>query len=125
TAALVNSRGGIAWSCWPSFEDDPIFCALVNQDEKGVADKGHWAVEVKDFSHSKQFYERNTAILETHLFSHDGSAVKIIDSMPRFLHYGRTLRDKIIVRIIEPLSGTPMIKMKTSRMYGCGAHEVE
>ena len=120
TAAILDKDGTIGWSCWPSFEDDPLFSGFLNQDETGRFEIGKWQFELKDFSHSEQFYQKNTAIVETHLYSHDGSALKIIDFMPRFIHYGRPFRDRIIIRMIEPLCQTPMVNMTINPTYRYG-----
>lgn len=37
TAALLSSDGSIDWLCWPRFDDDACFAALL-----GTADNGHW-----------------------------------------------------------------------------------
>lgn len=125
TAALINSSGRLLWSCWPHFNSNPIFSSLINQNEKGQSPTGFWDIRIKDFSHAKQFYQRNTAILETHLFSTNGDAVKIIDFMPRFKHYGRVYRDLSIIRIVEPLSGTPIIKMRIRPTADYGAKQFD
>ena len=34
-AALVDFRARILWSCFPRFDGDPTFCALVNSPSEG------------------------------------------------------------------------------------------
>lgn len=112
SAALVNSAGRIVWSCWPYFDSNPLFSSLINQDEAGRSEVGFWDIQIKNFSYARQFYQRNTAILETHLFSEKGEALRIIDFMPRYKHYDRFFKELSIIRIIEPLIGTPLVTMR-------------
>ena len=79
-SALVDVRGRIVWCCLPRFDSDPVFNALLDESSKGSA----FAIEIENFSHSKQWYEPNTAVLRTQLFDHSGQAIEITDFAPRF-----------------------------------------
>jgi len=35
-SALVDGRGRIVWSCWPRFDGDPVFHALLGGDSPGA-----------------------------------------------------------------------------------------
>ena len=37
-SALIDERARIVWSCFPRFDGDPVFCALMNDHQDG--DKG-------------------------------------------------------------------------------------
>ncbi|MDX1711665.1 MAG: glycoside hydrolase family 15 protein [Rhodovibrionaceae bacterium] len=121
--ALIDPRGRIVWSCLPRFDADPMFCALL--DDHGYIDRGFYDVEVHGFSHAEQRYRRNSAIVETVLHTHDGSALQITDFAPRFKQYERTFRPPMIVRQIQPLAGAPRIRIRLRPACDYGARAAE
>ncbi|WP_028231988.1 glycoside hydrolase family 15 protein [Paraburkholderia mimosarum] len=77
TAALVSSDGSIDWVCWPRFDDDACFAALLGTD-----DNGHWALSpVAAVQRSARRYQDDTLIIETDFDVEDG-AVRVTDFMP-------------------------------------------
>lgn len=116
TAALIEPSSRIVWWCLPRYDGDPVFCRLVSgEEEKGFTD-----VVLDGFAETKSDYLRNTAIVVTELVAKDGSAVRITDFAPRFQSYGRTFRPPQLIRIVEPLSGTPRItiRFRPTHRYG-------
>jgi GH15 family glucan-1,4-alpha-glucosidase len=89
TAALVARNGSIDWLCWPRFDSDACFAALL-----GGPEHGRWRIApvADDFRVTRQ-YLPNTLILETR-FEAGGNAATIVDFMP--------LRDRFssIVRLV-------------------------
>ena len=77
TAALVGRDGSIDWLCWPRFDSDACFAALL-----GTEDNGRWRIAPRDpATRVTRQYRRNTLILETR-FECDEGAVTLIDFMP-------------------------------------------
>jgi GH15 family glucan-1,4-alpha-glucosidase len=77
SAALVSRDGSIDWLCWPRFDSDACFAALLGGKEHGrfrVAPQGH----VQNITRR---YRPGTLILETRFETADG-AVTLIDFMP-------------------------------------------
>ena len=109
-AALIDNRADIVWSCMPRLDSDPVFDALLREPDGDAA--GRFTIELLDYSHSEQHYEKNTAILVTRLHARDGSAVEIVDFAPRFKQYGRIFRPVMLVRQIRPCAGTPRIRIR-------------
>jgi GH15 family glucan-1,4-alpha-glucosidase len=77
TAALVSRTGSIDWLCWPRFDSDACFAALL-----GDPSHGRWLLAPRDASaRISRRYRDDTLILETR-FETDAGAVLVIDFMP-------------------------------------------
>src|SRR5579875_2318118 len=76
TAALVDQRGSIDWLCWPRFDSDACFAALL-----GSAEHGHWSISPTPSSTVSRRYRGDTLILETRFECAEG-AVLLVDLMP-------------------------------------------
>ena len=110
TAALVGRDGSIDWLCWPDFDDDACFCALLGTD-----DNGRWSIAprtpVIDVSRR---YRGDTMILETQMRTAAGT-VRITDFMP--------IRETLsaVVRIVEGLSGAVEMDCDVDPRFDYGA----
>src|ERR1043165_5533469 len=93
TAALVGLDGSIDWLCWPRFDSDACFAALL-----GDASHGRWRIAptAKPVEVSRR-YRPDTLILETTFKSESGS-VTVIDFMLPRAHASDHMR---IVRGVE------------------------
>lgn len=120
--ALVDSRARIVWACFPRFDGDPFFCALL---EPGF-DAGYASVDIVDGERTEQHYIDNTAILVTRLYDRHGGAVEVIDFAPRFGQYGRMFRPTMLVRRVRRLAGSPRIvlRLRPAGDYGALRPEV-
>jgi GH15 family glucan-1,4-alpha-glucosidase len=77
TAALVGRDGSIDWLCWPRFDSDACFCALL-----GTSDHGRWLIGPADEpTRVTRRYRENTLILETRFETASGVVV-VTDFMP-------------------------------------------
>lgn len=116
--ALVNRRAEIVWCCMPRFDGDPIFCSLLKNNDLDEP-AGTFAIDLEDFSHSEQCYEKNTAVLTTTLYDSHGNGVVITDFVPRFKQYGRTYRPMTIIRKLTPiLSPKIKVRVRPAAEYG-------
>src|SRR6266550_6774146 len=76
-AALVARNGSLDWLCWPRFDSDACFAALL-----GSGEHGHWRIAPREeTARSTRRYRPNTLILETRFECTEG-AVTIVDFMP-------------------------------------------
>jgi GH15 family glucan-1,4-alpha-glucosidase len=131
-AALIDNRAGIVWACLPRPDGDPVFHSLLSGH--GVANaRGSFSVDLFEFGSSTQTYIRNTAVLETILRDSRGGGVRITDFCPRFRNHGRMYRPMMLIRIIEPFEGRPVVRLglHPGQSYGasrssprCGTHSI-
>src|SRR5262245_32951000 len=80
---LVDAAGTIVWGCFPRFDGDPVFCALLDVTPRET-ERGVYAIEIVNLERTEQEYVTNTAVLVTRLFDTSGGAVEIVDCVPRF-----------------------------------------
>jgi GH15 family glucan-1,4-alpha-glucosidase len=110
TAALVGRDGSIDWLCWPAFDSDACFAAIL-----GDSNNGRWLIapEGEVLSSSRRYWD-NTLILET-LFETAGGTVALIDFMPP--------RGKAsdVVRLVRGVSGQVKMRMELVIRFGFGA----
>jgi len=101
TAALLSRDGSIDWLCWPRFDGDACFAALL-----GTPENGCWSLSpVGRIEGQTRRYQDDTLIMETDFELGDG-AVRITDFMP----VGHV--PSSVVRIVTGLRGT--VQMRTS-----------
>ena len=109
--ALIDAEASIVWGCFPRFDGDPIFCALLDTAATPAAG-GVWSLELVDGVASTQAYVDNTAVLVTRLTDRAGGVVEITDCMPRFMQHGRLHQPTTIARRIVRLAGSPRIVVR-------------
>ncbi len=124
-AALVDRNASIVWMCAPRMDGDPVFCRLLDGQAAGQEEEGCWSIAMDDAVECRQSYLRNTAVLETVQADGDGNRLRITDFAPRFKARGRIFRPLTIVRIVEPLAGSPRIRVRLRPRHGYGAHAPE
>ncbi|MDD5334131.1 MAG: glycoside hydrolase family 15 protein [Rhodoferax sp.] len=115
--ALVDARANITWACFPRFDGDPVFCALLKDSD----DYGFFSVDLLDCERTEQAYLENTAILVTRLYDRHGGAVEVTDFAPRFGQHGRRFRPMMLVRRIQRLAGSPRLTLRLRPACGDGA----
>ncbi|HVV17236.1 MAG TPA: glycoside hydrolase family 15 protein [Polyangia bacterium] len=110
TAALVSNDGSIDWACFPRFDSDACFAALL-----GGPEHGRWRIgpagEILD---RRRRYRPGTLVLETELAT-AGGRCRVIDFMP--------VRGRApdIVRIVEGVEGEVELVSDLTIRFGTGA----
>lgn len=102
-SALVHNSGEIVWCCLPRFDAEPMFSTILDHQNGGRFRIGPAGGEI-----GAQRYVPSTNILETVFHTPTGS-FRVIDFAPRFLQFGRAFRPTQLIRIVEPIEGTPRI----------------
>ncbi len=119
-AALIDTKAAVRWFCWPRLDGEPVFCSLLRpKDDPELG--GAWTIELEDLAGSEQSYRRNSAIVETTLICKSGAKVRVTDFMPRFKHYERLFRPPMLIRRIEPIEGSPRIRVRVRPRVESGA----
>lgn len=109
TAALVAKDGSIDWLCWPRFDSDACFAALL-----GTPDNGRWQIAPSEApTRISRRYRDDTLILETR-FETDGGSVLLIDFMPL------RGRNSDVVRIVAGERGAVRMRTELVIRYGYG-----
>jgi GH15 family glucan-1,4-alpha-glucosidase len=109
TAALVGRDGSIDWLCWPVFDSDACFAALL-----GDRRHGRWLIAPQgEITASSRRYHGDSLILETRFETADGT-VELVDFMPP--------RGKAsdIVRLVRGVTGTVAMRMELVIRFGFG-----
>jgi len=109
TAALVGRDGSIDWLCWPAFDSDACFAAIL-----GTSRNGRWLIAPKDeTAELSRRYRDKTLILETRFKTADGT-VALIDFMPP----RGDASD--IVRLVRGIEGRVAMRMELVIRFGFG-----
>jgi GH15 family glucan-1,4-alpha-glucosidase len=109
TAALVCRDGSIDWLCWPAFDSDAMFAALL-----GAHRNGRWLIApAEEIKRTSRRYWDNTLILETRFETASG-VVALIDFMPP---RGEA---SDIVRLVRGVAGKVKFKMELVIRFGMG-----
>ena len=110
TAALVGRDGSIDWLCWPAFDSDACFAALL-----GTSKHGRWLIAPADeIKSTSRRYWGNTLILETR-FETESGTVALIDFMPPRGNASD------VVRLVRGISGRVKLRMELIIRFGFGA----
>lgn len=104
--ALIRKDASLAWLCWPRFDSSFIFGNLLDT-KKG----GSFTIQPSTPSfNSYQYYIENTNVLCTEIENEDGR-YRVTDFAPRFAQYERYYKPLMFIRKIEPLAGSPRVKV--------------
>jgi GH15 family glucan-1,4-alpha-glucosidase len=104
-SALVEDSGSVVWCCLPRFDSDPLFSALLDEQEGG-----RFTIGAESGSPGRMVYEDNTNILVT-TFQTPSGDFRVTDFAPRFIQHDRAFHPTQLFRVIEPLSGTPRVRV--------------
>jgi GH15 family glucan-1,4-alpha-glucosidase len=118
-SALIDAHARIVWACFPRFDGNPLFHALLGAPSDDPA-TGVFEIQLEGLVASSQAYLPNSALLRTVLESPEG-AIEIIDFAPRFKWRERPFRPQTLVRRVRPLRGSPRIRVVIKPSLDCGS----
>ncbi|UYN95533.1 MAG: glycoside hydrolase family 15 protein [Enhydrobacter sp.] len=109
TAALVGRDGSIDWLCWPRFDSDACFAALL-----GSADHGRWLIGPATAPRQvSRRYRPGTLVLETTFVTESGTATLIDFMLP---HDGTS----DLMRLVRCDAGTVEMRLELVLRFGYG-----
>jgi carbohydrate kinase (thermoresistant glucokinase family) len=109
TAALVGRNGSIDWLCWPRFDSNALFAALL-----GTSEHGRWRISPADPTPGiSRAYHDGTMVLET-LFDATDGRVALIDFMP----IGGA--GSSIIRLVKGLRGKVAMQLHLALRFDYG-----
>ncbi|QSQ22025.1 glycoside hydrolase family 15 protein [Pyxidicoccus parkwayensis] len=109
SAALVGKDGSIDWLCWPRFDSDACFAALL-----GDASHGRWLLApAGGVTKVTRRYRPGSLVLETDYETEDG-VVRVVDCMPP------RSREPDLVRVVQGLKGSVPMRMELLTHFGYG-----
>lgn len=110
TAALVSRTGSVDWLCWPTFDSDSCFAALL-----GTLEHGCWQLHpTRAVQGTTRRYQADTLVLETDFETEDG-AVRLIDFMPERKRFSS------LVRIVVGLRGSVAMRSDLRMRFDYGS----
>lgn len=111
TAALVGNDGSVDWLCWPRFDSEACFTALL-----GTPEHGRWRLApAAEPTRVERRYRGDTLILETDFHTESGS-VRVIDFMPVRKEHA----ESALIRIVVGLKGEVAMNMDLQVRFGYG-----
>ena len=106
---MVGRNGSIDWLCWPAFDSDACFTALL-----GTHKHGRWLIApAEEIVKSSRSYWDNTLILETRFETANG-VVALIDFMPPRGNASD------VVRLVRGVRGRVKLRMELVIRFGFG-----
>src|SRR3984885_11368709 len=109
SAALVARDGSIDWLCWPRFDSEACFAALL-----GSREHGRWLIAPRGDACITRRYRPGTLVLETHFETPDGAAT-LVDFMPQ------RCDNSTIVRLVVGTRGSLAMHTELILRFGYGA----
>ncbi|GAB2862692.1 glycoside hydrolase family 15 protein [Hymenobacter ruber] len=118
---LIGTDTAVRWLCWPRFDSSFVFGSLLDDDKGGEFSIRPTAAG--GFT-SSQHYLSNTNVLRTEITATDGS-YRVTDFAPRFAQYDRYYKPLMFIRKLEPLAGTPRVRVACRPMGQYGELELQ
>jgi GH15 family glucan-1,4-alpha-glucosidase len=115
SAALIGRDGSIDWLCWPRFDSEACFAALL-----GTRANGRWLIAPRDeTARVSRRYRPNTLVMET-LFETDDGTAMVLDFMPLRDLMPLQSRNPAIVRLVIGEHGRVAMHTELVLRFGHG-----
>lgn len=111
TAALIARDGSLDWLCWPRFDSEACFAALL-----GTQDHGRWKIAPVGDSKVTRRYRGDSLVLETRYTTDEGE-VTLVDFMPR-----QKEASPAIIRLVTGIKGRVAMTAEFAPRFGYGRY---
>ncbi len=109
TGALISRDGSVDFLCWPRFDSDACFCALLGDERNGF-----WRIAPEaQLKGTQRHYRGDTLVLET-TFDTISGAIRLLDFMPMRGHHPS------LVRIVEGARGRVPMRLELRLRFNYG-----
>ena len=112
-SALLEN-GAVRWLCWPRMDNSFVFGSLIDEQKGGT-----FSIEQVDSASVHQDYVDHTNVVRT-VFRGASGSFELLDFAPRFRQYDRYYKPSMLVRILRPLEGAPLIRIRCEPVYDYG-----
>ena len=119
SVALTDGRGAIDWLCWPRFDSDPVFAAILD-DRRG----GSFRIAPRGVRRSSARYVDGTNVAITRFELGGGAEMELLDAMaidPDGTHERSLAPEHEIVRVISCTRGSGEVLVTIDPRPGFGA----
>ena len=109
TGALISRDGSVDFLCWPRFDSNACFCALLGDEQNGF-----WRIAPQaQLNGIQRRYRGDTLVLET-TFDTVSGTVRLLDFMPMRGHHSS------LVRIVEGVRGLVPMRLELRLRFDYG-----
>lgn len=105
--AHIHKNTNVSWLCWPRFDSSFLFGGLLDKEHGGEFS----ILPAEGDCSSHQYYLENTNVLCTEISCASGK-YRVTDFAPRFHKNERYIKPVMLIRKIEPMEGSPQIRIK-------------
>ena len=107
-SALVDRRAQIVWSCFPRFDGDPVFSALLDSPDGRTDADQQGRLRHRHGRHgdaASRAISRTPRCCSRRMTDSFGNILEITDFAPRFKHFDRIFRPPMLVRRVRAGQG--------------------
>lgn len=120
-SALLDKNARFVWSCLPRFDSPAMFASLLGDEKNGT-----WSIlpDSQEYT-TKQYYVRNTNVVQTEFHLASGDRYDVIDFAPRFHSRDRTYHSPRFMRVIRLVKGHPRVRIVLNPRFDYGRAKPE
>jgi len=120
-SALIDKKGQYVWACMPRFDSPAVFASLLGDESNGI-----WSIlPITEQYTTRQYYIRNTNVVQTEFHLANGDRFDVIDFAPRFTSREGYYRAPRFMRVVRTVKGNPRVRMTLKPAFEYGRTPAE